>query len=268
MSGMKKNQEYRRLSDVIKQLKEEQSNANLVLDCSMIDVSFFRDDIDEIPKTNYKVILLDIIVEALQRIMVAKLDLCGKNAKYLLQKSAIYGDTFICIPTDNEFPSISQTRFLSETDKEVLKYCKEHRKNVVLVTSKMREAIDARSFGIRTFYLQKHIDDEPITLYGTKKTKQGLSFSIDSSGTGKVIQVLSKGNTYTSGEVDLHIGDHVFIAKKHHDGISFKHLQVIEIQEKFNAENVFSTFIYYENDLSTYPLFYYDFLKKVMESAK
>lgn len=268
MFRTEKNREYQRLLDVIEQLSEEKSKVGLVLDSSLADVMFFRDDIDKILEKNYKVILLDMTVEELQSMKSAKLDLCGRNAKYLLKQAAIKADNFTIIPTNNQFIPEPKSKFLSGTDQEVIEYCRNHKKNVVLVTCKTRQAIDARSFGIRTFFLQKNMGDVTVTLYGTKKTAQGLLFWIDSSESGKYVRVISKGLTYTDGEVFLNIGDHVLIAKKHHEGISFKHLRIVELQEKANAENVFSTFIENGKDLSTYPLFYRDFLREVMETSK
>ena len=126
----------------------------------------------------------------------------------------------------------------------IVKYCVEHKDDVILLTADKHMTLDARAKGVQTIYFshwnQNHVR-EKITLE-IAQFKSGV-LSIDASEFKKrnqLIWVLNKNKRYEKGPIQLFEDFQIFLAQKDFEKIVFMYLNVLKVSPEDNCEIVFT----------------------------
>lgn len=230
-----------------------------VIDASITGVTCFEDVITKIINSGSKITFTQITIDELDRLKNSS-DKQAADSRYLLTLGSEQ-------PEKCKFVRIDDT--LNTADDCIVKYCADNKDHTVLFTSDKHMALDARTFGIRVKYIKQ-------PLINSNKKQGGIQTLFQARRVGnnlqiykfitndKKVRVISDGIEYNCGNINLKVGDDVFIAKKFTDNILFLHYKIVSLYATNNSELIYSRRIYHNFDLThlpkaTYKTFIKDF---------
>ena len=211
-----------------------------VIDASITGIENLCDTLSEIAKTNTKFILTSITIKELDKMQKFK-DLQADDARHILAMAAENPESFYSVLIDETFET---------PDDCIVKYCAEHKEQVILMTADKTMALKARMYGVKTKYL-KQIDNV-CTLFVAKRIKNQLCIS-DFNTEFRSIEVISSGLKVNDGIFNLKPGDDVYLVTRKADYLTFAHYQMISVADENNCMLVYSARIYEPEEISDLP---------------
>lgn len=156
---------------------------------------------------------------------------------------------------------------LENPDECIIKYCADHKNNVVLLIADKTMALKARMYGVKVRYFKRNnsyansnsnvqpsVNTTSIinTLFVAGKIGGKLSIS-DFNTDHRSVKVISNGLEYTEGVCELKIGDDVYIVKKKNKYLTFAHYTMISLEARNNCKLVYSKRIYNISEIENLP---------------
>lgn len=243
-----------------KNLKKENKqdtgyDVGFVIDASIAGIENLHDILSKICAINAKLVLTSITIKELEKMQKFK-DIDGKCARRILAIAAENHENFYTVLIDEK---------LENPDECIIKYCADHKKNVVLLTADKAMALKARMYGVKTQYF-KHNNSytysnaqpsaytTPITsTLLTARRIGGKLFISDLNTDYRSVKVISKGIEHTEGVCELKIGDDVYLATKKTQYLTFAHYSIISLGLENNCKVVYSKRIYNMSEIENLP---------------
>lgn len=219
-----------------------------VLDASITSVKNMRavlKKISEDPELEeFKVVLTSVTIHELQMLQKGK-DSDGYDARFIMNHAIECGKSY-------ELVQISETE--KTPDACIVRYCTEHKRNIVLLTSDKEMALDANLKGVNVLFFkqpekkcQSKNSDGIVSLYPTRKIGNQL-FTGDMQTARRSMMVITQdGKKYSKNICELHLGDDILIASLKEDCLIFVHYKLISMLSENNAQTLFSR-RYYNTD--------------------
>lgn len=211
-----------------------------VIDASICGNTFLMDQISGICKQGYKIILTSITISELETLQRVN-DTAGIDARHILAMAAEDEEFYIPVLIDET----SKT-----PDDCIIKYCAEHKKQVILMTADKIMAIKARMYGVKTKYLKKN--DTVCTLFIAKRIKNQLCIS-EFNTEYRSIEVISGEMKVSHGICNLKPGDDVYLVTRKTDYLTFAHYRMISVTDENNCILVNSARIYKPEEINDLP---------------
>lgn len=237
--------------------KKKSRNKDAVIDASIVGSDDFFTIIGEIYNGPKKIVLNNLSIMELDKIKSNE-STSGERARCLLALAA----------EDNEhrnFKWIEIEKTHPYVDHCILDYCKQHKKTVILYTSDHSMVSLARSYEIEVKYVKIAKSQ---TLIVAKIINNHLCIPNLDSQKDIFIKVKSNGNEYTSGDVELHVGDEVYVAKIFSDNsVIFQHFEITSLDQENNAKCIFKKIMKTSKEIphvvkADYKAFLRDFKRK------
>lgn len=223
-----------------------------VIDASICGIENLHDILSDIFTKNAKIILTSITIKELEKLQKSN-DIDAKDARHILAIAAENQESFCTVLIDEN---------LECPDDCIIKYCADHKDDVVLLTSDKTMTLKARMYGVTTQYY-KHTNDS----YYYKD--QDLNYQVTTLLTAitigdklvinnlendyRSILVISNDIEYSKGSYELKIGDDVYIASKKPQYMTFAHYHIISLTPENNCELVYSIRIHSASDIHNLP---------------
>lgn len=236
---------------------------DFLIDASIVGLAEFEETLNDL-KNQGKIILTSVTIRELDKLQKS-LDFVSRNARIILKQAAEDDKNFECCLIDENF---------EEVDDNIIEYCRQNKKEVILVTSDKVMTLKARMYGIETKYFQqnhnqdetrkyKHELEEPkeeeeissdywkpeelpnydmsydrvSTLYPIKYNRKGERIFYCSKNNKKVSKIFSHGREFRNDCKVLEIGDDIFIATKKQDDAYKNYVSFVHYQIR-NLEEV------------------------------
>lgn len=220
-----------------------------VLDASITSVknvrALLRKFCEEPDLSGFKIILTSVTIRELQMLQKGN-DSDGQDARFILNQAIDHGNTY-------QLVEISEDE--SSPDNCIIKYCVEHKDDVVLLTSDKEMALNAKMKHAQVLFF-KQADDRCsgrehgsiVSLYPVRRIGEQL-FTGELQASRRSMMVISQdGSEHSRGICELHVGDDVLIASLRDDCIVFVHYKVISLNDVDNAQTVYNK-RYYGTDV-------------------
>lgn len=228
-----------------------------VIDASICGIENLQDILSDILAKNEKVILTSITIKELEKLQKFN-DIDAKDARHILAMAAENHESFYTV-------LINET--LECPDDCIIKYCADHKDNVILLTSDKTMALKARMYDVETKYY-KHNDESH---YSTVQNR--AEYPVDKSNTllaarmidnklfiyernthYRSVLVISNDIEHTDeGEYELKIGDDVYIATKKPQYMTFAHYHITSLMPANNCKVICSRRIYSASEINSLP---------------
>ena len=260
-----------------------ETNENIswyVIDTSICGYSMIDQKINDIIKANGKIIITSVVVAELEKLQHSNRN-DASAASHLLAIAAENENTFIPVKIDEPY---------TIADDNIIEYCTNCDRKVILLTSDKTMALKARMQSINTEYLKRtapntsdnaskvmlpstsqiqpngKVNDKKsslVTLSPTT-TKGNNLYIVSSKKNKQAIRVYSNGLEFNGEDVKLHVGDDVFIVTKKMGYLSFAHYRLCSISKKQNSLLLYNKRIYSKADLNNLNSYYKSFIRDCM----
>lgn len=228
-----------KIIQLLKSKLKERENFSIILDTSALETK----DVMKIIEKADKVILLSGILEEMDKYKNDK-SLFGKNIREVSRKSREdeKSQKYICVAGYEKY---------SYNDKNIISYCRLHKKNVI-VTSDNNLCNYAKAYGVRYIYLERNKNEDQVPKVNkskSKKNRKKQSAIIRQQiknvqyKEGKLYLKTEK-NSYkfflyrndvlenpTNGEIELKVGDIIFMIKNSSVGLNLTEYEIQVITE-------------------------------------
>lgn len=227
--------------------ENKHDDVGFVLDASICGIENLKDILSSIFAKNAKIILTSITIKELKKLQEFK-DIAAKDAKYILTIAAENYENFRKVLIDETFES---------PDECIIKYCADHKQDIVLLTADKMMALNARILGVKTQYYKHNNNSRyskvqattyAVTLLAARTIGDKLVVC-DFENNYRSVLIISNGIEYTKGEYELKIGDDVYIATNKTQYMTFAHYQIISLTPKNNCKLVYSRRIYSASEI-------------------
>lgn len=253
-----------RIKHLLAHNKEKKNFTSYVIDASIMGVSNIEKTIAQIRNNeNAKIILTSITIKELD--MMQKFD----DAQAYVARHILA----LAVEEPENFSNIVIDETLDTPDDCIIKYCANHKENLILLTSDKTMVLKARAYSVQVEYLEKKLQEnqknmtkhKANTLYSAQKVGDKLLLSCYSSATRQV-GIYANNNIISSGVRELNIGDNVFIATKRVDYISFTHFRVTSLFAENNCQFIYGKRFYNGDEIDVPELVYKDFITRFLEA--
>ncbi len=226
-----------------------------VIDASIAGIEDLHDIIFKICATSAKLVLTSITVKELEKMQKFK-DIDGKGARHILAIAAENDKNFYTVLIDENFEN---------PDECIIKYCADHKDNVVLLTADKAMSLKARMYNVKTKYFKHnnsytYSNDQPLVYTAPITSTLGITRSIggklcisDFNNDYRRVIVISNGIEYTEGICELKIGDDVYLTTKKTQYLTFAHYKMTALSLKNNCKLIYSKKIYNISEIEDLP---------------
>lgn len=201
----------------------------------------------------------------LTSVTIGELDMLQKRE----DRSAWFARKILALANEKpecfEFIKIKENFRLA--DDNIIEFCKENKADVTLLTSDKVMALKARYSDVSVVFLKSadNVKGEERTLYCTL-IKDGRLVIRCSNNEKKCIRVI--GSSSSDNEVELKVGDEIYIASNKGDYIKFSHLVVSNLNYRDNCRIVFTKKIRKKETISHLNCSYKSFIREFNKKAK
>ncbi len=241
----------KQVQKTLKENKEFKGNMkNYVMDTSIVGIENFRNIIEKICNFKSKIILTSITISELDKINKTNpSEEVRSNARYILN---------LALNNPNSFKTVLINESLECPDDCIVEYCNINKQYVILLTADKAMALKARMRDIETKYFE--ISSLRTLLLSYQKDDKLFINALNTRS--QLIYVYSNGIEYKNGDVELSIGDDVFIATRKREYISFIHFRIKNTNARNNVESIFHSRICNELDINHLPNSLYKYFIK------
>ena len=224
-------------------------NVRFVLDASVTSVknvrALLRKFCEEAYLSEFKIVLTSVTIRELQMLQ-KRSDSDGQDARFILNHAIDHGNMY-------QLVQISEDE--SSPDNCIIKYCVEHKDDVVLLTSDKEMALNAKMKQVQVLFF-KQADDKSsgrdhgsiVSLYPVRRIGDQL-FTGELQTAKRSMMVISQDGSEHSRDIcELHVGDDVLIASLRDDCVIFVHYKIISLKDVDNARTVYNK-RYYGTDV-------------------
>lgn len=240
---------------------EQTKQIKFVIDASITGIKNLTDILNKLRSLNGKIVLTNITIEELDKMQRFN-DTDGNDARKILSMAAGNLEDFMCVRIDNQ----------GTADDSIIKYCSDNKENVVLLTSDKTMALTARTFGVKTHFLQQtyitksnfthnNNGSRANTLYAAKRIGEKLFIS-NFTTPYRSIAIISNGTEFKEGVYELKVGDDVYLATKKEEYLTFAHYCITSLNAENNCRIVFSRRIYDTSEIESLPAAYKSFMRQ------
>ena len=239
-----------------------------VIDASVTSVKNMRavlKKIGEDPELEeFKIILTSVTIHELQMLQKGK-DSDGYDARFIMNHAIEHGEAYELV----QIPETEKT-----PDACIIKFCVEHKRNIVLLTSDKEMALDANLKGVNVLFFkqpekkcQSKNSDGIVSLYPTRKIGNQLFTGEMQTAKRAMMVITQDGKEYSQNICELHLGDDILIASLKDDCLIFVHYKLISMSSENNAQTLFSRRYYATDEIDNleselYKNFLGEFIKK------
>lgn len=247
---------------------KKESITQYVIDASVVGKENIKNTLGKILTIeNSKIVLTSITIKELKNI--EEYPQMHKVPKNLDSKDATYIFN-LAIENIDKFESVAIDESVGTPDDCIIKYCADHKENLVLLTGDKEMCLKARMYGIQSEYFKKEQSAEEVKPNGYRKINTlwdadiiGANLYINTyKNKNKSICVYSDGIKHEEKMCKLNIGDDIYIAVQKDTYIVFAHYRLLLLSSKDNCELIYSRRICNSNEISRLPnSFYKNFIK-------
>ena len=251
------------VENAVQSSKDVNDFCGFVIDASITGVKDLRENLTKLCATQAKIILTSITIKDLEKLQKFK-NITGNDARYILNLAIENGNNFKIVLIDESFDT---------PDDCIIKYCKEYKDSITLLTAKKTMVLKAKLHNIQVHFFKKEptvIEPPKVvvsessnirTLLPAQRIANKLFLSTFKTNTMSIV-IYSKGEKFSDGIAELHVGDDVFLSTKKADYITFAHYKMINLYAENNCELIFSKRIYDYNDIELPQPEYEDFVEE------
>lgn len=258
-----------KIAETPEKIEEDSIFSRIVIDASISGNPGIVDKLNSLINDGKKIVLTSVTIRELEQ-MQRFSDVDAKDARKILAMAAKNKDDFIC-------ESIREDNLIA--DDNIIQYAREHKSEVILMTSDKTMDLKSRSFGVQTMYIEhsavhhkKHGHGmhgnwgKVSTLYDAKFQNGKLVIS-DFYTDFKNLRVLRNGIEFNDGKVELQLGDDIYIGTKKDRILTFAHYHLTSLGSKNNCRLVFSRRVFNSREIDrlpqpTYRTFMLDFKRR------